>query len=361
MLTSSPSLVVQEEQHYMAKEIIAGGDHGEGDEVVLVGDEEEEEDMLPGFRFHPTDEELVTFYLRRKVAGKRLSIEIIKDFDIYKHDPWDLPKSSSISGDKEWYFFCLRGRKYRNSIRPNRVTGSGFWKATGIDRPIHSATSGRAGDPIGLKKSLVFCRGSAGKGTKTEWMMHEFRLPPRAESAHTLPSEQEAEVWTICRIFRRNFTYKKHPQQQIGGSKVSAAAAVVVQPGEYSSVTGSLESDTGDEYTNDVPQPPLQAPAVIDTTTTTATATASSSSSFSRPQWNSHALHAAATAPLPSPTMAALHHGVLSSPAAGGLDDMYYKDGSSWDDIHYRKQEEPVGAEPEYLDDPDFLVQTEGD
>jgi len=74
----------------MAKEIMAGGDHGEEDEVVLVGDEEEE-DMLPGFRFHPTDEELVTFYLRRKVAGKRLSIEIIKDFDIYKHDPWDLP------------------------------------------------------------------------------------------------------------------------------------------------------------------------------------------------------------------------------------------------------------------------------
>jgi hypothetical protein len=59
---------------------------------VLVGDEEEGEDLvLPGFRFHPTDEELVTFYLRRKVAGKRLSIEIIKEFDIYKQDPWDLP------------------------------------------------------------------------------------------------------------------------------------------------------------------------------------------------------------------------------------------------------------------------------
>ena len=159
-------------------------------------------------------------------------------------------ESSSISGEKEWYFFCLRGRKYRNSIRPNRVTGSGFWKATGIDRPIPSAASGRAGDPIGLKKSLVFYRGSAGKGTKTEWMMHEFRLPPRAESTHTSPSEQEAEVWTICRIFRRNFTYKKHPQQQVAGSKVSAAAAVVVQPGESSSVTGSRESDTGDEYTN---------------------------------------------------------------------------------------------------------------
>lgn len=77
-------------------------------------------------------------------------------------------------GETEWYFFCRRGRKYRNSVRPNRVTGSGFWKATGIDRPIYS---GAGSVCIGLKKSLVYYRGSAAKGTKTEWMMHEFRLP----------------------------------------------------------------------------------------------------------------------------------------------------------------------------------------
>lgn len=81
-------------------------------------------------------------------------------------------------GDKEWYFFCIRGRKYRNSIRPNRVTGSGFWKATGIDKPIYSVKEADHHECIGLKKSLVYYRGSAGKGTKTDWMMHEFRLPP---------------------------------------------------------------------------------------------------------------------------------------------------------------------------------------
>lgn len=51
----------------------------------------EEEVVLPGFRFHPTDEELVGFYLKRKVEKKPLRIDLIKQVDIYKYDPWDLP------------------------------------------------------------------------------------------------------------------------------------------------------------------------------------------------------------------------------------------------------------------------------
>lgn len=59
------------------------------------GEDEEEEAILPGFRFHPTDEELVGFYLRRKVEKRySSSIEFIKQIDIYKYDPWDLPSES---------------------------------------------------------------------------------------------------------------------------------------------------------------------------------------------------------------------------------------------------------------------------
>ncbi|KAM7267464.1 hypothetical protein ACFE04_009630 [Oxalis oulophora] len=159
--------------------------------------------LLPGFRFHPTDEELVGFYLKRKVLQKSLPIELIKQVDIYKHDPWDLP-SLATTGEKEWYFYCPRDRKYRNSARPNRVTGSGFWKATGTDRPIYSSDSSNC---IGLKKSLVFYRGRAAKGLKTDWMMHEFRLPSLSESAppkkfldKTLPPN---DAWAICRIFKK--------------------------------------------------------------------------------------------------------------------------------------------------------------
>lgn len=52
--------------------------------------------MLPGFRFHPTDEELVEFYLKRKLLQRSLPIELIKQVDIYKYDPWDLPSKKLI-------------------------------------------------------------------------------------------------------------------------------------------------------------------------------------------------------------------------------------------------------------------------
>ncbi|KAK1303911.1 Transcription factor JUNGBRUNNEN 1 [Acorus calamus] len=200
------------------------------------GGDEDEEVELPGFRFHPTDEELVAFYLRRKVEKKPLRIELIKQIDIYKYDPWDLPKVST-GKDKEWYFFCMRGRKYKNSVRPNRVTGSGFWKATGIDRPICSF--GDSNRCIGLKKSLVYYRGSAGKGTKTDWMMHEFRLP--ANDAQS-DSTQEAEIWTICRIFKRSVTFRKYNHQVWRESSTRQA------PADSSSKTCSFESENGDEY-----------------------------------------------------------------------------------------------------------------
>ncbi|KAK8652483.1 hypothetical protein V6N13_126515 [Hibiscus sabdariffa] len=153
-----------------------------------------EDVMLPGFRFHPTDEELVGFYLKKKIQQKSLPIELIKQLDIYKYEPWDLPKLAA-SGEKEWYFYCPRDRKYRNSARPNRVTSAGFWKATGTDRPIYTSDGTEC---IGLKKSLVFYRGRAAKGTKTDWMMHEFRLPSLSDK--TLSAN---DSWAICRIFRK--------------------------------------------------------------------------------------------------------------------------------------------------------------
>ena len=56
-------------------------------------------DLPPGFRFFPTDEELVVHYLCNKVVSHPLPAFIIGDVDLYKYDPWHLP-----SIDQERFF-----------------------------------------------------------------------------------------------------------------------------------------------------------------------------------------------------------------------------------------------------------------
>jgi hypothetical protein len=93
-----------------------------------------------------------------------------------------------VFGEGEWYFFSPRDRKYPNGMRPNRAAGSGFWKATGTDKPItHSAASSsdERSAMIGVKKALVFYRGRPPKGMKTSWIMHEYRLAEALNAANT--------------------------------------------------------------------------------------------------------------------------------------------------------------------------------
>ena len=72
-------------------------------------------------------------------------------------------------GEEEWYLFTPRDRKYPNGVRPNRMAGSGYWKATGTDKPILSSGDGKI---LGVKKALVFHKGRPPRGTKTDWIMH---------------------------------------------------------------------------------------------------------------------------------------------------------------------------------------------
>lgn len=74
-------------------------------------------------------------------------------------------------GETEWYYFCMRDKKYLIGLRANRTTEAGYWKATGKYREIIAENA-----LIGLKKTLVFYKGRAPRGKKTNWFMHEYRL-----------------------------------------------------------------------------------------------------------------------------------------------------------------------------------------
>ncbi|KAG0481701.1 hypothetical protein HPP92_012559 [Vanilla planifolia] len=47
--------------------------------------------LPPGFRFHPTDEELIVHYLKNRATTSSTPVSIIAEVDIYKFDPWELP------------------------------------------------------------------------------------------------------------------------------------------------------------------------------------------------------------------------------------------------------------------------------
>ncbi|CAL9177314.1 unnamed protein product, partial [Musa hybrid cultivar] len=154
-------------------------------------------DLPPGFRFHPTDEEIITHYLSPKVVDHGFSARAIGDVDLNRCEPWDLPGRAKM-GAKEWYFFCQRDRKYPTGTRTNRATEAGFWKATGKDKEIFK---GR-GVLVGMKKTLVFYRGRAPKGEKTSWVMHEYRIEGTSCLSH-LPKSAKDD-WVVCRILHKD-------------------------------------------------------------------------------------------------------------------------------------------------------------
>ncbi|XP_061352374.1 NAC transcription factor 56-like [Gastrolobium bilobum] len=170
--------------------------------------------LPPGFRFHPTDEELVVHYLKKKVASVPLPVAIIAEVDLYKFDPWELPAKASF-GEEEWYFFSPRDRKYPNGARPNRAATSGYWKATGTDKPVLSSAGTHK---VGVKKSLVFYGGKPPRGIKTSWIMHEYRIadnkpnnkPPGFCDLGNKKNSLRLDDWVLCRIYKKGNTHRSN-------------------------------------------------------------------------------------------------------------------------------------------------------
>ncbi|KAJ8450304.1 hypothetical protein Cgig2_004761 [Carnegiea gigantea] len=212
--------------------------------------------LPPGFRFHPTDEELVVHYLCRKCASQPISAPIIAEIDLYKYDPWDLPDMAQY-GEKEWYFFSPRDRKYPNGSRPNRAAGTGYWKATGADKPIGHPK------PLAIKKALVFYAGKAPKGEKTNWIMHEYRLADVDRSARKKNNSLRLDDWVLCRIYNKKGTIerqndavsRRQQPNSVYYSDEEKKPQIITQPGPVVQTTAFSEYAHLDTTSDSMPPP----------------------------------------------------------------------------------------------------------
>ncbi|GJX15574.1 protein BEARSKIN2 [Tanacetum coccineum] len=175
----------------------------------------------PGFRFHPTDEELLHFYLKKKISFEKFDMDVIREVDLNKIEPWDLQERCKIGStpENEWYFFSHKDKKYPTGSRTNRATNAGFWKATGRDKCIRNTFK-----KIGMRKTLVFYRGRAPHGQKTDWIMHEYRLEDvdnNHDPLNPLQISSSEDGWVICRVFKKRNLFKVGGNDALSGSTVS--------------------------------------------------------------------------------------------------------------------------------------------
>lgn len=99
----------------------------------------------------------------------------------------------AFCGEVDWHFFTRLEKKYPRGTRPNRAAADGYWKATGTDKPIFKDSGRRI--LLGLRKALVFYVGKPPQGQKTNWIMHEYRLPDRGAPAAHIHHRGTTVVW----------------------------------------------------------------------------------------------------------------------------------------------------------------------
>ncbi|KAG6418889.1 hypothetical protein SASPL_121095 [Salvia splendens] len=170
--------------------------------------------LPPGFRFHPKDEELICDYLLKWITGCPHPPPLFIQVDLNNCEPWDIPGLSlSLSLN---HSSSQRDRKYATGLRTNRATVSGYWKATGKDRPII-----HKGSLVGMRKTLVFYQGRAPKGRKSDWVMHEFRLEgPGPKSVSSVK-----EDWVLCRVF-----FKSRSETSVRSEEATGSSSYDVVP-----------------------------------------------------------------------------------------------------------------------------------
>ncbi|KAF3338112.1 NAC domain-containing protein 41 [Carex littledalei] len=130
-----------------------------------------------GFRFVPSDEEIVLLYLSKKVQSLPMlplpESSVMPEIQIAQFDPWNLPGDDHE--DVKFFYTREEPEMMQRGMRMKRVCVAGLWRERG-EEPILSPY---ARDVIAMKRTYTFER-TGGQRTanrpRATWTMHEYRL-----------------------------------------------------------------------------------------------------------------------------------------------------------------------------------------
>uniref|UniRef100_A0A8R7QVU2 NAC domain-containing protein n=1 Tax=Triticum urartu TaxID=4572 RepID=A0A8R7QVU2_TRIUA len=145
----------------------------------------------PGFRFMPTEDEMIRYYLLPKLQGRAYvpNNAIIED-TVYQCHPDGLTSKYMDRGQagRSFYFLSPRERKYKNGARPRRDTKDrlGRWKASTGKTDERGGGDVRKEERVAGDGTTKYCksglayfyfRGRGEKEKKSGWLMQELTVP----------------------------------------------------------------------------------------------------------------------------------------------------------------------------------------
>ncbi|KAL7596916.1 hypothetical protein Lser_V15G28765 [Lactuca serriola] len=181
---------------------------------------EDDDELHPPsvYRFYPTEQELISFYLWNKLQGLRTQDlhRVIPVVHVYEYNPCNLPR---LAGEfcrrdtEQWFFFVPRQEREAQGGRPSRTTAYGYWKATGSPTYVYSSDN----KVIGLKKTMVFYEGRSRTVKKTEWKMNEYRaISVDVDATNTFSVPQLRHELSLCRVYVVSGTTRAFDRRPLG-------------------------------------------------------------------------------------------------------------------------------------------------
>ncbi|KAG2287712.1 hypothetical protein Bca52824_047316 [Brassica carinata] len=159
----------------------------------------------PGYRFVPTDAEIIYYYLKPFLPENKKSWPIIPihHANIYESNPQQLTAEYKKGNLTEWFFISERTKIKRNGQKQKRVDhNGGYWHSKAVTKKIKVKK-----DVVGYKTTLNYFVGKQPNGERTNWLMQEYWLE---SSGHNKTVD-----YALCKIYLSPTAQKNMKEEDV--------------------------------------------------------------------------------------------------------------------------------------------------